>query len=171
MKSGLAIRLGNRDQRKIIYRPIGIIHSSVKRPEETPRQAAGCGIEGWIEIFPEYLKGLKDLEGFSHVFLIYCFHLCRDSSLRVKSCIDRKVHGIFATRSPERPNPIGLSLVRLGGVSGNVLRVRDLDVVEGTPLLDIKPFVPEIDSRKKVKIGWLLKRDADVRKRLPGKPA
>lgn len=83
---------------EIVYRPIGVIHSSVKRPENAPRQAVGCGIEGWIEIFPEYLKGLKDLEGFSHVFLIYCFHLCRGFSLRVKPRMDRKFRGVFATR-------------------------------------------------------------------------
>ena len=149
------------DRGEITYRPIGVIHSLIKRPEKAPRQAADCGVEGWIEIFPEYLKGLKDLEGFSHVFLIYCFHLCRNFSLRVKPRMDRKMRGIFATRSPERPNPIGLSLVQLKEIKGNIILIRDIDAIDETPLLDIKPFVPTFDSRKRVKVGWLLERDPD----------
>ncbi|MGA1790047.1 MAG: tRNA (N6-threonylcarbamoyladenosine(37)-N6)-methyltransferase TrmO [bacterium] len=142
--------------KKIIYRPIGIIHSPFREPSGTPIQAAGAkGIDGRIEIFPEYVEGLKDLEGFSHIFLIYHFHLCHKPSLTVRPFLDKSPHGVFSTRAPARPNPIGLSVVRLIRVDGNMLFIQDLDIIDGTFLLDIKPYVPEFDERKRERIGWL----------------
>ena len=142
----------------INYRPIGIIHSPFKEPEGTPIQpTAAIGIDGTVEVFQEYAEGLRDIEGFSHIILIYHFHLAQGYSLKVKPFLDDQFHGVFATRAPSRPNPIGLSVVRLIRVEKNLLHIRDVDVVDGTPLLDIKPYVPEFDGRKTEKAGWLAK--------------
>jgi tRNA-Thr(GGU) m(6)t(6)A37 methyltransferase TsaA len=147
----------------IRYRPIGIIHTPHKTVEGTPIQPTGAkGIEGSIEIFPEYTAGLPDLAGFSHIFLLYHFHLSRKFSLTVKPFLDDQKRGLFATRAPARPNPIGLSVVRLLGVKAGNLRIKDIDVVDGTPLLDIKPYVPEFDVREVDKIGWLGKHTDKV---------
>ena len=144
---------------EIRYKPIGIIHSPFREPSGTPIQPAGArDIESTVEIASEYVKGLEDIEGFSHVILIYHFHLSRGYLLKVKPYMDEKSRGVFATRAPSRPNPIGISIVRLVKVDGNVLYIRDVDIVDGTPLLDIKPYVPEFDTRKVEKIGWLKKR-------------
>ncbi len=110
-----------------------------------------------VEVFPEYTQGLKDLDGFSHVILLYHFHLAKPSSLMAKPYMDDEAHGIFAVRAPARPNPIGVSVVRLLRLEENVLHVQDVDIIEGTPLLDIKPYVPEFDVRDVEKIGWLEK--------------
>ncbi len=143
---------------KITYRPIGIIHSPFKKPKGTPIQPnAAKGIEGMVEVFPQYEKGLKDIEGFSHIILIYHFHLSKAYSLEVKPYMDSKLHGLFATRAPARPNPIGLSVVRLTEVKRNNLHIKDIDIVDGTPLLDIKPFIPEFNSEDIIKKGWLEK--------------
>ncbi|RJS84562.1 tRNA (N6-threonylcarbamoyladenosine(37)-N6)-methyltransferase TrmO [Candidatus Bathyarchaeota archaeon] len=145
--------------KKIIYRPIGVIHSPFKEPVGTPIQPpAATGIEGTVEVYPEYVDGLKDLEGFSHIILIYHFHKAKGARLRVSPYMDADEHGIFATRAPSRPNPIGISTVRLRKIEGNILYISDVDIVDGTPLLDIKPYVPEFDARKSVRIGWLEKR-------------
>ncbi len=144
---------------EIKYKPIGIIHSPFKEPKGTPIQpVGGRDVEGIVEVFPEYVKGLKDIEGFSHIILIYHFHLCDKVSLLVKPYMDDKLRGIFATRAPCRINPIGMSIVRLTKVKGEKLYIKDIDIVDGTPLLDIKPYVPEFDERRGVKIGWLERR-------------
>ena len=141
---------------EIRYKPIGIIHSPFKQPRGTPIQPAGAqDIEGVVEIAPEYIEGLKDIEGFSHIILIYHFHLSKEVSLKVKPYMDDKMHGVFAMRGPSRPNPIGISVVRLVRVGGNMLYIRGVDIVDGTPLLDIKPYVPEFDTPKVEEIGWL----------------
>ena len=143
----------------IKYKPIGIIHSPFKEPKGTPIQPTGAkNIDATVELFPEYVEGLKDLEGFSHIILIYHFHLSKHISLRVKPYMDDELRGVFATRAPSRPNPIGISVVRLVKVEGNILHIQDVDAVDGTPLLDIKPYVPEFDTREVYKIGWLEKR-------------
>lgn len=143
---------------EIRYKPIGIIRSPFKEARGTPIQPAGArGIEGTVEIAPEYVEGLKDIEGFSHVILIYHFHLSVGYLLKVEPYMDEKSRGVFATRAPSRPNPIGISIVRLVKVDGNMLYIKDVDIVDGTPLLDIKPYVPEFDTRKVEKIGWLEK--------------
>jgi tRNA-Thr(GGU) m(6)t(6)A37 methyltransferase TsaA len=141
---------------EIRYRPIGVVHSPFKEPKGTPIQPAGAiGIEGIVEIFPEYAEGLKDIEGFSHIILLYHFHLSNRSTLIAKPYLDNEAHGVFAMRGPSRPNPIGISVVRLVKVEGNVLHIQDVDIVDGTPLLDIKPYVPEFDIREVARIGWL----------------
>jgi len=141
---------------EIKYKPIGVVHSPHKQSEGTPVQpAAAKGIDGTVEVFPEYAEGLKDLEGFSHIILIYHFHLSKGASLRVKPFMDTEVRGVFAMRGPSRPNPIGISAVRLVRIEGNILHIEDVDIVDGTPLLDIKPYVPEFDVREAENIGWL----------------
>ena len=148
------------EKRIIRYRSIGIIHSKFKKPEGTPIQPTSAeGVEGMVEVFPEYSEGLKDIEGFSHIILIYHFHLStKKYSMKVVPYMDERLRGVFATRAPCRPNPIGISTVRLLGVRENILYVRDIDIVDGTPLLDIKPYVPEFDSRGTDGTGWLKKR-------------
>jgi len=142
----------------IKYRPIGIIHSPFKEPKGTPIQPAGAkGVNGTVEVFPEYAGGLKDIEGFSHIILLYHFHVSRRSTLIAKPYMDSEAHGIFAMRGPSRPNAIGISVVRLVKVQGNILHIQDVDIVDGTPLLDIKPYVPEFDMREVASIGWLEK--------------
>jgi tRNA-Thr(GGU) m(6)t(6)A37 methyltransferase TsaA len=143
---------------EIRYKPIGIIHSPFKEPKGTPIQTAGAeGIDGSVEVFPKYVEGLKDLKGFSHIILVYHFHLSKKPSLKVKPFMDEEVHGVFAIRGPSRPNPIGISIVRLVGIEKNILHIQDIDIVDGTPLLDIKPYVPEFDVREAERIGWLEK--------------
>jgi len=141
---------------EIICKPIGIIHSPFKEPRGVPIQPSGAeGIEGRVEVFPEFLEGLKDLDGFSHIILIYYFHLAKKPALSVTPFMDNKQHGVFATRASARPNSIGFSVVELDKVEGNMLSIRDVDIVDGTPLLDIKPCVPQFDFSKVTKTGWL----------------
>jgi len=143
--------------KEIKYKPIGIIHSPFKEPKDMPIQsAAAMSIKGTVEIFPEYAEGIEDIEGFSHIILIYHFHLSKEAKLKVKPYMDDKLRGVFATRAPSRPNPIGLSIVSLIGIKGREIHIRGIDAVDGTPLLDIKPYVPEFDIRD-AKIGWLEK--------------
>ena len=140
----------------IRYKSIGIIHSPFKEPSEAPIQATlAKDIQGTVNIFPEYAEGLTDIDGFSHIILIYHFHLSREVALKVKPYLDSELRGVFATRAPSRPNPIGVSVVRLIKVERKKLHIRDVDIIDGTPLLDIKPYVPEFDTREKEKIGWL----------------
>jgi tRNA-Thr(GGU) m(6)t(6)A37 methyltransferase TsaA len=140
----------------IKYSPIGVIHSPFERPNGTPIQPAGAkGINGTVELFPQYAEGLQDIEGFSHIILIYHFHLSREFTLTAKPYMDTESHGVFAMRGPSRPNSIGISAVRLVKVEGNILFIQDVDIVNGTPLLDIKPYVPEFDARDVESIGWL----------------
>jgi tRNA (adenine37-N6)-methyltransferase len=137
------------------YKAIGVIHSPFKEPKNVPIQAAASkGTVGTIEIYPQYAEGLTDLEGFSHIILLYHWHLVRDCALMVKPFLDDKLHGVFATRAPARPNKIGFSVVRLERIEGNILHICDLDIVEGTPLLDIKPYIPAFDCVQASKIGW-----------------
>jgi len=148
----------------ISCRTIGIIHSPFKTPEGTPIQPTGAtDVEGSVEIFSEYAEGLDDLAGFSHIYLIYHFHLSKKFSLKVTPFLDNRQRGLFATRAPSRPNPIGLSVVRLVGVTDGILKVRDIDVVDGTPLLDIKPYVPEFDVRNAERIGWIGQKTREIK--------
>jgi tRNA-Thr(GGU) m(6)t(6)A37 methyltransferase TsaA len=118
-----------------------------------PKGAAG--VRGEVEVYPEYRQGLKDLEGFSHVILIYHFHKVREQELIVTPFLDNEPRGVFATRAPKRPNPIGLSVVKLLHVDGGRLHVENLDILEGTPVLDIKPYVPAFDHPEVERVGWL----------------
>lgn len=140
----------------ISLHPIGIIHSPYQAIEEMPIQPIGDGsAQGTVVLEATYAEGLEDIEGFSHLILIYHFHRVRGFDLKVKPFLDDQKHGLFATRAPRRPNPIGLSVVHLLGREDNVLLVNHLDVLDGTPLLDIKPFVPDFDSPKVTSVGWL----------------
>jgi tRNA-Thr(GGU) m(6)t(6)A37 methyltransferase TsaA len=150
----------------IKYRPIGIIHSPFKDVEGTPIQPTGAeGIKGTVEVFEEYHAGLKDIDGFSHIILTYHFHLSKGYSLGVKPFLDEEIRGLFATRSPARPNPIGISIVRLVEVKGCTLHIEDVDIIENTPLLDIKPYVPDFDLRSEVQTGWLSGKSSNVRQK------
>jgi len=159
---------------EIIYRPIGFIRSPYRETEGTPIQTTGAkGVEGTVEVLPECAEGLKDLEGFSHIILIYHFHLSEGYSLTVKPFLDDTPRGVFATRAPKRPNAIGFSVVRLVKIEGATLHIEDVDIVDSTPLLDIKPYVPEFDAKEAERIGWLsgkaekaAKTDADERFKL-----
>jgi tRNA-Thr(GGU) m(6)t(6)A37 methyltransferase TsaA len=151
--------------KKIKYRPIGIIHSPFKNSEGTPIQpTGGAGLKAQAEIFPEYVEGLKDLEGFSHIILLYHCHLCQAYRLKVKPFLDKVDRGLFATRAPARPNPIGISVVHLLRIEKEILYIQDIDIIDQTPLLDIKPFVPDFDMRIVESFGWLEKKAGNVEK-------
>ncbi|MDY6792895.1 MAG: tRNA (N6-threonylcarbamoyladenosine(37)-N6)-methyltransferase TrmO [Thermodesulfobacteriota bacterium] len=150
--------------KKIEYTPIGRIRTPFKTPAGTPIQPAGSGgMKAEVEVFSEYAEGLADLEGFSHIILIYLFHLAKEYKLKVKPFLDNQLHGLFATRAPARPNPIGVSVVRLVRINDAVLHIEDIDVVDQTPLLDIKPYIPEFDIRKADRIGWIEKKANKVK--------
>ena len=142
--------------KSISFQPIGIIHSAYKKPEGTPIQFSGAkDSKGEIEIFPEFTEGLTDLNEFSHLILLYHFHLIEKPALKVIPFMDDCEHGVFATRSPARPNPIGFSVVRLEEIKDNRLCIEGVDIVDGTPLLDIKPYVSRLDSVNAERFGWL----------------
>jgi tRNA-Thr(GGU) m(6)t(6)A37 methyltransferase TsaA len=141
---------------EVTYRPIGIIHSPFKETQGMPIQSSGASkIQGAIEIFPEFVEGLKDLDGFSHIILLYHFHRVQGVKLIVTPFLDSQPRGVFATRAPTRPNAIGFSVVKLLSIERNVVHMENVDIVDGTPLLDIKPYVPEFDQYPAERIGWL----------------
>jgi len=140
----------------IEYKPIGEINSPFTDPQNMPIQPIGAqGIAGTVKVFPKYTDGLRDLEGFSHIILVYHFHLSEGFSLQIKPFLDDQVRGVFSTRAPKRPNPIGVSVVRLDQIDGSTLSILDVDILDGTPLLDIKPYVPDFDNQSEVHLGWL----------------
>jgi tRNA (adenine37-N6)-methyltransferase len=139
----------------MVVHAIGVIHSEHHVPEQTPIQpefAAGC--EGWVEIFPAYADGLKDIETFTHLILLYAFHAAGEPELIVRPFLDDTPRGVFATRHPRRPNRIGLSVVRLMRREGAVLHIADVDILDSTPLIDIKPYVPRFDAPQGAGGGW-----------------
>lgn len=146
---------------KLEIKPIGVIHTQYNDLEGMPIQPSG-GTEGTIEIFDEYIEGLKDLDGFSHIILLYHLHRSTDFKLSVVPFMDNKPHGLFATRAPNRPNPIGLSIVILDRIEDNVLHIQNTDVLDGTPLLDIKPYVARFDQQSNVRSGWLDETEKSV---------
>ncbi len=147
--------MGERDILKL--KPIGIIHSPY-HAGQAPRQGAGCQEICQVEVFKQFEAGLRDIERFSHIILIYWFHKSTGYSLIVTPSWDTKPHGLFTTRSPNRPCPLGLCVVELVAREKNILKVKDLDAIDGTPLLDIKPYVPTVDETSDIKIGWLKKK-------------
>jgi tRNA-Thr(GGU) m(6)t(6)A37 methyltransferase TsaA len=148
---------------EIIYQPIGVIHSPFSDIRAMPIQPGGAGgVQGMVELLPEFEPGLQDLAGFSHLILLYHFHRVRAAELVVTPFLDSEPHGIFATRAPKRPNPIGLSVVRLVNVSANMLYIENVDIVDGTPLLDIKPYVPDFDHFAAERVGWLTRAGTEV---------
>ncbi|MGE5255181.1 MAG: tRNA (N6-threonylcarbamoyladenosine(37)-N6)-methyltransferase TrmO [Hyphomicrobiales bacterium] len=151
----------------IILKPIGIIHSPFTDVKSMPIQPVSeNSAAGHIDVFPEFAAGLRDLEGFSHILLLYHFHRAGAYSLSVTPFLDTKPRGLFATRAPNRPNPVGISLVRLLRIDGPRLHVEDLDVLDGTPLLDVKPHVPDFDCAPGARIGWLEKATAEMHKKV-----
>lgn len=139
----------------ISYNPIGVIHSEHRVASEAPIQpvyAKNC--RGWVEVFPEFAEGLRDVEGFSHLYLIYHFHQAESAKLTVTPFLQDVEHGVFATRSPRRPNAIGLSVVELIRREGNALYLDRVDVLDGTPLLDIKPYTAKFDRFETSRNGW-----------------
>lgn len=141
---------------KIEFSSIGIIHSSFTTIEGMPLQPNSEHAKpGTIEIFPEFSNGLKDVSGFSHLILLYNFHQSKNFRLQVQPFLDSELRGVFATRAPARPNQIGLSVVEIEKIEGNIIYLKNLDMLDGTPLLDIKPFIPEFDAPVCSKKGWL----------------
>ncbi|MCP4897782.1 MAG: tRNA (N6-threonylcarbamoyladenosine(37)-N6)-methyltransferase TrmO [bacterium] len=138
------------------YSSIGVVHSPFHQRAGTPIQPSRAkGARGEVEVFQEYADGLNDLEGFSHIILLCHLHHSTDYRLKVVPFLDTELRGLFATRAPNRPNPIGLSVVDLVSVDGNIVKIRNMDFLDGTPVLDIKPYVGEFDSRTEVRFGWL----------------
>ena len=140
---------------RIEYVPIGTIRSPFTEPRGMPIQSAGArGVRGAIDLDPAYAEGVADLSGFSHIILLYHLHRTQGFSLTVTPFLDNRPHGVFATRAPRRPNSIGLSVVRLVGVEGCRLTIENVDILDGTPLLDIKPYIPEMDVHPADRTGW-----------------
>lgn len=145
------------------FQPIGFIYSPFTDLVGMPIQPSGAeGIRGKVEIFPEHAEGLTDLDGFSHIILLYYFHKVKKKKMLVTPFLDSSLRGVFATRAPSRPNPIGLSIVKLRSVEDNILHIQNVDVLDGTPLLDIKPYVPEFDQYSNTRIGWLEQNKGEV---------
>ncbi len=145
---------------------IGTIHSPFQQLEGMPVQPLGSGCaEGRVVVEERFAEGLRDLDGFSHIYLVYQFHKAARTRLQVVPYMDTQVRGVFATRSPLRPARIGISVVELLSVAGNVLTVRGLDVLDGTPLIDIKPYVPQFDCWPQAACGWMKASRAEVERR------
>lgn len=140
----------------IVYHPIGFIQTPFEDIAGMPIQpSAASGVRGQVEVYPEYTQALQDLEGFSHIILLYHLHRSQGYQLKVVPFLDTQERGLFATRAPKRPNPIGLSVVRLLSVEPPNLTVENVDMLNGTPLLDIKPYIPHFDGEDEVRIGWV----------------
>ena len=153
------------ENKEICYTRIGTIRTPWTDIAGMPIQPSGArGVKGTIRVFDEYTNGLRDIEGFSRIILIYAFHHSLSFDLITTPFLDTVSRGVFATRSPKRPNAIGLSCVRLTGRDGNVLHVEDVDILDKTPLLDIKPYVPAFDSYPDAACGWLEKVAGDAQR-------
>jgi len=141
--------------------PIGVIHSPFKHAEGTPIQGVSRGgVEGFVEVFPSFVPGLRDLAEFERIWLIYLLDRASPVQLVVVPYMDTSERGVFATRSPARPNHVGMSAVRLLSVEQNRLLIADVDMLDGTPLLDIKPYVPAFDSFEHARAGWYANKTA-----------
>jgi tRNA-Thr(GGU) m(6)t(6)A37 methyltransferase TsaA len=149
-------------EKEINIKPIGTIHTPYKEPRDIPIQGRfDDRAEGRVELFPEYLDGLKDLDGFSHLILIYYFDRSKTENLVGKPFLEDELHGIFAIRSPNRPNHLGFTIVSVQKIEGPIITFTEVDMLDNTPLLDIKPYVSHFDSRKDVRNGWLDKHFKD----------
>ena len=148
---------------QISYTPIGIIHSPFNESDGMPIQPSGAqGIKGHILINKDFVEGLDDLDGFSHIYLLYHLHLSNSYNLKVAPFLDDQRRGIFSTRAPKRPNPIGLSVVKLNKIVMNRLESENVDIIDRTPLLDIKPYIPDMDEVDYSRIGWLSKHIKEI---------
>jgi len=140
----------------IQFTSIGIIHTPHKVKEGMPIQSINAeGVRGTVKLKKQFVEGLLDLDGFSHIYLIYHFHKSTDYKLQVKPYLDDELHGVFSTRAPRRPNSIGISVVRLLGIKDNILEIENVDILDGTPLLDIKPYISGFDNHNTDKDGWI----------------
>jgi len=149
---------------KIQFEPIGIIHSPFKDLEQMPIQPTGfSSADGYAEVFTEFVEGLKDLDGFSHIILLYHLHRTSRIDLVVTPFLGQELRGIFATRAPTRPNPLGLSIVKLIRIEHEKIYLSNIDILDDTPLLDIKPYVPEFDQQQDVRIGWLTASRSEIK--------
>ncbi len=149
----------------VTLEPIGIIHTPFKTKEGMPIQSIGAkGIKGQIELNEEFVPGLADLDGFSHIILIYYFHKSTGFELLTIPFLDDTPRGVFATRAPKRHNPIGLSVVRILKIEKNIIYVENVDMLDETPLLDIKPYIPDFDIHKTEKIGWIENKTESLNK-------
>lgn len=145
------------------FKPIGILRTPYSNIQDMPIQPTGAeGVIGSLILEPEYVPGIKDLDGFSHLLLIYVFHQAGQPQLTVIPFLDQQPHGVFATRAPKRPNPVGLSVVKLISIEENVLTLENVDMLDGSPVIDIKPFVPAFDQPENVRTGWLSARGGEV---------
>lgn len=148
----------------ISLEPIGFISTPFKAKEGMPIQSRlAKGAKGRIELKEEFVPGLLDLDGFSHIILVYYFHESKDFKLQVEPFLENKKHGVFATRAPKRPNAIGMSVVKLLRIDNNILEVQNIDVLDGTPLLDIKPYIPQFDIHQVEKSGWIEDKESDMK--------
>ena len=144
------------------FRAIGTVHSPYREKAEAPIQPRYSSEPGQVEIFPEFADGLRGLEGFSHIWVIFVFHRSEGYELHVRPYLDEEKKGVFACRAPRRPNPIGISLVKLESIDNNILNISGLDMLDGSPVLDIKPHVVDFDEFPDIKIGWLQGRVQDA---------
>jgi tRNA-Thr(GGU) m(6)t(6)A37 methyltransferase TsaA len=155
---------------KIVFKSIGTIHTPFMETYNMPIQpSAAMGVKGYVIINKEFAEALDDLDGFSHIYLLYHFHKSKSFKLKVIPFLDKKERGLFSTRAPKRPNPIGLSVAKLNKIDGNTLEIENVDILDGTPLLDIKPYVPEINSVKKCTIGWLAEYKKELKTQMSDK--
>jgi tRNA-Thr(GGU) m(6)t(6)A37 methyltransferase TsaA len=151
------------NQKPVIFRhmnitleSIGTIHTPFKEKEGMPIQSAAAqGVRGHIILNEKFTAGLTDLEGFSHIILLYYFHMSAGFDLQIIPFLDNTQHGVFATRAPRRPNPIGISVVKLMSIQNNILNIENTDMLDGTPLLDIKPYIKDFDVHEIQRSGWL----------------
>lgn len=149
---------------EICFKPIGIIHTPFKTLKGITIQSSMSDAKGTIEIFSEYKSGLKDLSGFSHIYCLYFFDMVKlPVPLQSKPFLDNELKGVFAIRTPFRPNPIGLSILQILKIEENRIHVDNVDILDGTPILDLKPYVVQFDNIKTTKIGWL---EGKIKKRL-----
>ena len=141
---------------KICFKPIGIAHTQFKTLKGIPIQSSMSDTKGIIEIFPQYQTGLKDLSEFSHVYCLYYFDMVKlPVPLQSKPFLDNEKRGVFAIRSPFRPNPLGLSILEILEINDNIIHVKNVDILDKTPILDLKPYIPQFDNIETKKIGWL----------------
>ncbi len=151
----------------IVFQPVGIIHSPHQELVGMPIQpTAATGVKGTVVMDLLFQEGLKDLEEFSHVILVYFFHQAKSPKMLVKPFLDDIKRGVFATRAPRRPNGIGISVVKLLSIKENILEIENVDILDGTPLLDIKPYIPDFDEREEVRIGWLEKSRGKIKNKM-----
>lgn len=141
---------------EVVFKSIGVIHTPFKTAENMPIQGAlRYDIKGEIELYPEFVKGLKDVEGFSHLITVYYFNLVNDYSLTSCPFLDDSPRGIFSIRGPRRPNPVGITIVKNLKIDDNIIKIAGIDMVDNTPLLDIKPYFPKVDSFPEATTGWM----------------